>query len=59
MIFWISVGKPKKPLGKPKNPKVSGPLRKIFGFLVSPVVTCDLLKRFLLVSTGILILKRI
>ena len=48
---------------KTKNPKVSGP-QKDFGFwmfvvLVSPVVTCDLLNCFLLVSTGILILKRI
>ena len=37
VIFWISVGKPKKTLGKPTNPKVSGPSERfwIFGFLVS------------------------
>ena len=63
VIFWISVGKPKNPR-KTRKSKSFAPRRKvldfwIFGFLVSPVVTCDLLNCFLLVGTGILILKRI
>ena len=50
----------KKTLGKPKNPKVSGPSQRLwtFGFLVSVVVSHGLSKCFLLLSTGKLILKR-
>ena len=64
VMFWISVGKPKKTLGRPNKNKSFGPLRKVLGFwsfvfLVSPVVTCGLLNCSLLVSTGILKLKRI
>ena len=59
MCFFGFLLENQKTLGKPKNPKVSGPserfwILEILFFLVSPVVTCDLLNCFLLVSTGIL-----
>ena len=41
VLFWISVRKQQKTLGKPKNPKVSGPSERfwIFGFVVPSAET--------------------